>query len=84
LNNKIDILSKKSDVIYKKIVVLLALIGGSGAYGVKFFQENIYILATILGIIFLYSILGIGILYKKLNEIEREMDIWMETFMPQS
>jgi len=35
LKDKIDLLSKKADVVYKKVIVLLAASGGSGSYAIS-------------------------------------------------
>ena len=39
-----DIISKKSDIIYKKMVVLLASAGGLGGYGLNQFGFEKYFL----------------------------------------
>jgi len=68
---KVDILGKKANVLYKKVVILLASAGGSGAYAVKFSQAGSFTLGVVLGIFFIFSATGIGILYMKLDELEK-------------
>jgi hypothetical protein len=36
---EIEILKFKSELIYKKLIVLLAVAGGSGAYAVRFYEH---------------------------------------------
>ena len=43
LKDKVDMLFKIIDSLYKKLVVLVAISGGFGAYGVKFLQESNWI-----------------------------------------
>ncbi len=74
LKDKADVLSKKADILYKKVVILLASAGGSGAYAVKFAQEGNHILAIVLGVFFVFSVTGIGILYTKLDGLEKEIN----------
>ena len=73
LKDKVDILGKKADILYKKVVILLASAGGSGAYAVKFAQDGSFILSIVLGIFFIFSATGIGILYMKLDSLEKEI-----------
>ncbi len=40
LKDKVDLLFKIADSSYKKLVVLVAICGGFGAYGVKFLQKS--------------------------------------------
>ncbi len=74
LKDKADILGRKADILYKKVVILLASAGGSGAYAVKFAQDENYILSIVLGIFFIFSATGIGILYTKLDILEKEIN----------
>ena len=74
LKDKVDILGKKADILYKKVVILLASAGGSGAYGVKFSQDGSFTLGAVLGMFFIFSTTGIGILYMKLDSLEKEIN----------
>ncbi len=73
IKDKADVLSKKADILYKKVVILLASTGGSGAYAVKFSQEGNFTLGIALGTFFIFSATGIGILYMKLDSLEKEI-----------
>jgi len=74
LKDKVDILGKKAEILYKKVVILLASAGGSGAYAVKFSQDESFALGIVLGIFFIFSATGIGILYMKLDGLEKEIN----------
>jgi len=58
---KIELLKFKSELIYKKIVVLLAVAGGSGAYSVRFYEHGNVGVALFLIVAFLFFALGIGV-----------------------
>ena len=73
LKDRADILGKKADILYKKVVILLASAGGSGAYAVRFSQDGSFILSVVLGLFFIFSATGIGILYMKLDSLEKEI-----------
>ncbi len=71
----LDLLSKKSDIINKKAIILLAVSGGVGAYAVKFlFDTNNSLLGYLFGAVFAISIIGIFINYNKLNKIEKKIE----------
>jgi len=71
----LDLLSKKSDIINKKAVILLAVSGGVGAYAVKFlFDTNNSLLGYLFGAVFAISVIGIFINYNKLNKIEKKIE----------
>mgnify|MGYP000889127427 CR=1 FL=1 len=71
---KTELLSKRADIINKKMLVLLATAGGSGAYAVKFLLDTE---PTSIGYLFLlvFVLMGIGVFvsYTKLSEIEKEI-----------
>lgn len=48
---KIDKLSKIADIVNKKLIVLLAIDGGVGAYSIKFIEQANYF-GYMLGVIF--------------------------------
>ena len=73
LKDKVDILGKKADILYKKVVILLASAGGSGAYAVKFLQDGSFMGGIVLSLFFIFSSTGIGILYMKLDSLEKEI-----------
>ncbi len=71
----LDLLSKKSDIINKKAIILLAVSGGVGAYAVKFlFDTNNPLLGYLFGAVFAISVIGIFINYNKLNKIEKKIE----------
>ena len=66
----IDKLSKYADLIYKKMLVLLAVCAGSGSYGVKFFLMNSTVYGISLFFIFIFVAYGVFINYIKLRKVE--------------
>lgn len=71
----LDLLSKKSDVINKKAILLLAVSGGVGAYAVKFlFESESYLLGYLFSAVFTISAIGVFVNYNKLNKIEKKIE----------
>jgi len=70
---KIDKLSKIADIVNKKLIVLLAIDGGVGAYAIKFI-EQVNIFGYMLGIIFITVSMGIAYNYNELNKLKREIE----------
>jgi len=66
-------MDKLIDAYYKKILILLAVGGGSWVYGVKFYEKGIYWLSIILFVLF--SFLGLIIVknYVEMNKILKRM-----------
>jgi len=75
LKDRVDVLAKKADLLYKKVVILLALAGGSGAYAVKFSQQGNFLLSVVLGMFFIFSTTGVGMLYMKIDSLEKGIRI---------
>ena len=73
--DKIDILSKKSDIINKKAILLLAISGGVGAYSIRFLfdAENI-ILGYLFAGVFIITSMGVFVNYIKLHKIEKRIE----------
>jgi len=70
LKDKVDILGKKADIIYKKMIILLAAVGGSGSYAIR--QDGVLQ-------IFLFAVagffsLGLVINYFELNKMKRDLE----------
>ncbi len=65
--DKIDMLSKIVDSLYKKLVILVAISGGFGAYGVKFLQESNWV-GYIFVLLFGFVAIAIFLTYIRLNE----------------
>ena len=69
----IDKLSKIADIVNKKLIALLAIDGGIGAYAVKFIEEN-NIFGYALGIIFIIVSVGVAYNYNELNRLKKNME----------
>ena len=72
IKEKVDIIAKQADIIYKKILIFSAIAGGSWIYGIK---TNGY-LGFIIWIVFVLAAVGLvinltrqGTLYMELEEI---------------
>ena len=72
--NNIEILKFKSELIYKKLIVLLAISGGSGAYTVRFYEHQMYGITIFFVSTFLVSALGIGINFQEINKIKKRVE----------
>jgi len=70
IKDKLDLLSKKADVIYKKLIVLLAASGGSGSYAIS--GRGIANIALYLP--FGFFVVGVIINYFELNDIKKQFD----------
>jgi len=73
IKDKIDLIAKQADIIYKKIFIFSAIAGGSWIYGIK---SDSYI-SIIVWIVFVLGVIGLvinltkqGTLYKELEEIK--------------
>ena len=69
----IDKLSKIADIVNKKLIALLAIDGGIGAYAVKFIEQN-NIFGYALGIIFIVVSVGVAYNYNELNRLKKNME----------
>lgn len=71
----LDLLSKKSDVINKKAILLLAVSGGIGAYAIKFlFESDNHFLGYLFTVVFAISAIGVFINYNKSHKIEMKIE----------
>jgi hypothetical protein len=73
--DKADIISKKSDIIYKKMVVLLASAGALGSYGLNQSGFEKYFLMFLFGIIvigLMFNYFSINKAKKQIEELENE------------
>jgi hypothetical protein len=75
MNNKeaIEYLSKLIDSLYKKLLVLLAIAGGFGAYSISFLKEGNSLGYAFL-IVFGWSSVAILIAYLKLSENIKKLE----------
>ena len=64
---KIEGLSKLIDALYKKLVILVAIAGGFGAYAVKFLQ-NSNLIGYFFILIFIFISIAVFYTYVKLND----------------
>lgn len=70
IKDKIDLLSKKADVVYKKVIVLLAASGGSGSYAIS----GSGVVNIALFVLFSFFIFGVIVNYFELNSIKKQLD----------
>ena len=68
--DKIDLISKKADVIYKKMIFLLAAVGGSGGYAIK----QVGVLSLLLFAVAGFFSLGLVINYFELNNMKKDLE----------
>ena len=69
----IDFLYKLIDSIYKKLLVLIAIAGGFGAYTISFLRDgNAY--GYVFAIVFFLVSIAIFISYTKLNQNIKELE----------
>ena len=73
IKDKVDIIAKQADIIYKKIFIFSAIAGGSWIYGIKIHGY----LGVIVWIVFVLGAIGLvinltkqGTLYVQLEEIK--------------
>ena len=70
---KTEALSKLIDALYKKLVVLVAITGGFGAYAVKFLQ-NENLIGYIFIVVFIFISTAVFYTYVKLNDYIKELE----------
>jgi len=66
----VDIISKQADIVYKKIFMFSAVVGGTWIYGIK---TGGY-LGILIWIVFLFSVLGVVINLSKQGKLYRELE----------
>jgi len=71
IKDKIDLLVKRAELIYKKMFIFLAISGGSWIYGLKDAEETILRIAVLF--IFTLSALGIILNLLKFGKIQNEL-----------
>ena len=69
-NSELEKLKLKIDLIYKKLLIFSAIVGGSWIYGTKL--SNSFISFLLFGF-FIFVAIGIAINILKLNAIEKEL-----------
>ncbi len=71
--DSIDLISKVIDGLYKKLVVLLAISGGFGAYAIKFLYESNWA-GYLFAVVFILVSIAIFITYSKLNIFVKKLE----------
>lgn len=71
--DQIDKLSKIADIVNKKLIALLAIDGGVGAYAVKFIEQN-NVFGYALGVIFIIVSIGVAYNYNELNRLKQAVE----------
>jgi len=71
--DKADLLSKIVDALYKKLVVLIPIAGGFGAYSISFFKQNSSV-GYMFAIVFMLTSIAIFVSYTKLNATIKELE----------
>jgi len=64
------LISQKAGIIYKKMIILLAAVGGSGSYAIR--QEGI--IQMVLFFVFVFFSVGVVINYFELNKMKQELE----------
>ncbi len=70
IKDRVDLVSKIADIVYKKMIVLLATVGGSGSYAIS--QGGLLQVAMLS--IFIFFIVGVMYNYFELNSIKKELE----------
>lgn len=71
--DKIDAISKAIDGLYKKLIVLLAISGGFGAYAIKFLQEFNWV-GYLFATVFIVVSIAVFVTYTKLNIFVKKLE----------
>ena len=70
---QIDKLSKVADIVNKKLIALLAIDGGVGAYAIKFIEQG-SLFGYMLGVIFIIVSVGVAYNYNELNRLKQTIE----------
>ena len=69
--DKIDLLVKRAELIYKKLFIFLAIAGGSWIYGVRDTEDSL--LRILVFVVFFLSAFGIILNLLKFGEIQKQL-----------
>ena len=69
INDKINLLTKRAELIYKKLLIFLAISGGSWVYGLK--SEQPPFLNVLIFLVFILSLIGIIVNLLKFGSIQK-------------
>ncbi len=72
VKEEIDLLSKIIDSLYKKLIILLAIDGGFGAYAIKFLQDGNWI-GYGFAFVFIFVAIAIFYTYIDLNDFVKKL-----------
>jgi membrane protein YdbS with pleckstrin-like domain len=73
IKDRIDTTFKIIDALYKKLIILVAIAGGFGAYAISFLRNN-SIYGYIFAIVFIVVSISIFITYYRFNIYIKEME----------
>ena len=71
LKDKIDLLVKRAELIYKKLFIFLAISGGSWIYGIRDTEDAL--LRILVFLVFFLSSIGIILNLLKFGEIQKKL-----------
>ncbi|HHD81243.1 MAG TPA: hypothetical protein ENK99_06615 [Campylobacterales bacterium] len=72
MKDKIDLLFKRAELIYKKLLIFLAIAGGSWIYGLKDHKMS-SLLLILVAIVFVLSVIAIVVNLLKYGAIQKEL-----------
>jgi len=61
------------DIVYKKMIALLATAAGSGSYAIIFLRDELYIFGFLMLLVFIVMALGIVINYQELSSLKNKI-----------
>lgn len=70
--DRADIISKEADIVYKKIVVLLAVVGSIGGFGLSIEELNFY--KVVVFLVFGFFAFGLFYNFLELNRCKKEIE----------
>ena len=73
LNDRVDIIAKQAEIIYKKVFIFSAIAGGSWIYGIKtsgYFGLIIWVVFVLTAIGLVVNLTRQGTLYMELEDIK--------------
>jgi hypothetical protein len=70
IKDRVELISKMADITYKKMVILLATVGGSGSYAIR--QDGF--LQIIMFFVFIFFGTGVIVNYLELNKNKKDLE----------
>ena len=71
--DKVDIIAKLIDSLYKKLIILLAIDGAFGTYALKYIAV-LNVIGYVFAIIFIFVSIAIFITYVKMNLLTKKLE----------